>query len=122
MRGAGMKKRGAVLAISFGLFVSSTQTSMVRAAEIKVFAPRAVWTLLGEIGPEFERTTGHKLNVINGYSPIFLQRIRAGEPFDVFVTIPPIMDALIERGTLIPDSRTNVARTGTGVEVRAGAP
>src|SRR5438270_11605787 len=122
MRGAGMKKRGAVLAISFGLFVSSTQTSMVRAAEIKVFAPRAIWTLLGEIGPEFERTTGHKLNVINGYSPVFLKQIQAGEPFDIFVSIPPIIEALSKDGTLIPDSPTNVARTGTGVEVRAGAP
>jgi len=87
-----------------------------------VFAPRAVWTLLGAIGPEFERTTGHKLDVVNGYSPVFLKQIRAGEPFDVVVSIRPLIDALFQDGTLIPDSRTNVVRTGTGVEVRAGAP
>src|SRR3954451_18936390 len=108
-------------AISFGLFSACAQANAV-AAELTVFAPRAIWTLLGEIGPQFERTTGHKLDVINGYSPVFLKQIQAGEPFDVFVTIPTIMDALLENGTLIRDSRTNVARTGTGVEVRAGAP
>lgn len=32
------------------------------------------------------------------------------------------MDPLFEQGKLIRDSRTNVVRTGTGVEVRAGAP
>src|SRR3954468_3353085 len=115
------KRHTTLVAISFGLFAASAQVNAV-AAELKVFAPRAIWTLLGEIGSEFERTTGHKLNVINGYSPVFLKQIQAGEPFDVFVTIPPIMDALLEKGTLIHDSRTNVARTGTGVEVRAGAP
>src|SRR2546429_8787361 len=89
-------------AVTFGLFATGAQGTAVHAAEIKVFAPRAVWTLLGEIGPEFERTTGHKLNVINGYSPIFLQEILAGELFDVFVSIAPIIDALFEQGTLIP--------------------
>jgi molybdate transport system substrate-binding protein len=116
-----MKKWGAVLAMSFGLLVASTQASMVRAAEIKVFAPRAVWTLLAEIGPEFERTTGHKLNVINGYSPVYMKQIRAGEPFDVVVSIRPLIDPLFKDGTLISDSDTNIVRTGTGVEVRAGA-
>src|SRR5689334_20763877 len=100
-----------VAAMSFGLFAAFAQITAVGAAEIKVFAPRAVWTLLGQIGPEFERTTGHKLNVLNGYSPVFLKQIRAGEPFDVFVSISPIIDALFEQGTLIPDSRTNVVRT-----------
>jgi molybdate transport system substrate-binding protein len=117
-----MKVVSAIAALSLGLFVSSAQITSVQAAEIKVFAPRAVWTLLGEIGPEFERTTGHKLNVINGYSPVYLKQIRAGEPFDVIVSIRPLIDVLFEDGTLIPDSRANVVRTGTGVEVRAGAP
>ncbi len=109
-------------AIGFGLFAAVAQVTMVDAAEIKVLAPRAVWTLLGKIGPEFERTTGHKLNVINGYSPVFLQQIRAGEQFDIFVSLSPIMSRLFEDGTLVPDLRTNIVRTGTGVEVRAGAP
>jgi ABC-type molybdate transport system substrate-binding protein len=39
------------------------------AAEVKVFTSRAIATVLDKIGPEFERTTGHKLNVISGFSP-----------------------------------------------------
>jgi molybdate transport system substrate-binding protein len=94
----------------------------VDAAEVKVFTARAIWTVLEKIGPEFERTTGHKLNVISGYGPVFLKQIDDGEPFDVFVSIPVTMDRLFKEGKLIADSRTNVVRSGTGVGVRAGAP
>jgi len=51
-----------------------------------------------------------------------LKQIDAGEPFDVFVSIPATMDQLFKTGKLIADSRTKVVRSGTGVEVRAGAP
>ena len=34
-----------------------------RAAEIKVWAARALVTVMTEVGPEFERTTGHKINI-----------------------------------------------------------
>jgi molybdate transport system substrate-binding protein len=118
-----MKKRGAnFAAICLGLFVVFAQVATVVAAEVKVFTARAIWTVLEKIGPEFERTTGHKLNVVSGYGPVFLKQIDDGEPFDVFVSIPVTMDRLFKEGKLIADSRTNVVRSGTGVGVRAGAP
>ena len=78
--------------------------------------------MLDKIGPEFERTTGHKLNVISGFSPNFVKQINAGEPFDVVVSPPPTIDGLIKDGKAIADTRTNLVRSGVGVEVRAGAP
>jgi molybdate transport system substrate-binding protein len=77
---------------------------------------------LDRIGPEFERTTGHKLNVISGFSPIFVKQINAGEPFDVVVSPPSTIDGLIMDGKVIAATRTNLVRSGIGVEVRAGAP
>jgi len=92
------------------------------AAEVKVFTSRAIATVLDNIGPEFERTTGHKLNVISGFSPNFVKQINAGEPFDVVVSPPRTIDGLIKEGKVIADTRTNLVRSGLGVEVRAGAP
>jgi molybdate transport system substrate-binding protein len=92
------------------------------AAEIKIFTSRAIATVLDKIGPEFERTTGHKLNVISGFSPVFVKQINAGEPFDVVVSPPSTIDALIKNGHLIADTRTDLVRSGVGVAVRAGAP
>jgi molybdate transport system substrate-binding protein len=112
----------ALAAVSFGLSIAFSQVSAANAAEVKVFTARAIATVLEKIGPEFERTTGHKLNVVSGFGPVFLRQINAGEPFDVFVSTPPTMDSLFKEGTLVPDSRTNLVRSGTGVEVRAGAP
>jgi molybdate transport system substrate-binding protein len=92
------------------------------AAELKVFTSRAIATVLDKIGPEFERTTGHKLNVISGFSPNFVKQINAGEPFDVVVSPPPTIDGLIKGGKVVADTRTNLVRSGVGVAVRAGAP
>ena len=110
------------MALSFILSVILAQASVANAAEVKVFTSRAIATVLDKIGPEFERTTGHKLNVISGFSPNFVKQINAGEPFDVVVSPPPTIDGLIKDGKVIADTRTNLVRSGIGVEVRAGAP
>ena len=118
-----MKIRCVILAIViFGLPVVCSAVSAANAAEIKVFTARAIATVLDKIGPEFERQTGHKLNVISGFGPVFMRQINAGEPFDVFVSTPPTMEGLFKEAKLIADTRTNLVRSGTGVEVRAGAP
>ena len=73
-------------ATGVALFVALVQVTAVDAAEVKVFTARAIATVLEKVGPEFERTTGHKLNVISGFGPVFLRQINAGESFDVFVS------------------------------------
>ena len=119
---AAMKKRCVMLAIiTLGLPVVCLGVTAANPAEIKVFTARAIATVLDEIGPEFERQTGHKLNVISGFGPVFTRQIDAGEPFDIFVSTPATMERLFKEGKLIANSRTNLARSGTGVEVRTGA-
>jgi len=78
--------------------------------------------VLDKIGPEFERTTGHKLNVISGFGPIFVKQINAGESFDVLVSLPTTINGLVKDGKIIADTCTNLFRSGVGVEIRAGAP
>jgi molybdate transport system substrate-binding protein len=92
------------------------------AAELKVFTSRAIATVLDKIGPEFERTTGHKLTVTVGLSRNFAQQIDAGDPFDVVVSPPRTIDALIKDNKVIASTRTNLVRSGVGVGVRVGAP
>src|SRR5262245_59038544 len=93
-----------------------------RSAELKIFASRAIWTVLAEIGPEFEKNSGHKLDVITGLSSEFVRRINAGEMFDVIAAPPAALDGLIGSGKVAADSKTNLARSAYGVVVRAGAP
>jgi molybdate transport system substrate-binding protein len=92
------------------------------AAEIKVFTARAGATVLQTIGPEFERASGNKLNIITGFGPRFVERIDSGESFDILITGTPIVDGLIKSGKLLADSRIDLIHSGMGLEVRAGAP
>jgi molybdate transport system substrate-binding protein len=92
------------------------------AAEIKIMAPRAVWTILNVAGPEFERATGHKLNVSVDLAAVVVGRVNTGEAFDIAVAAPAQIDGLVKAGKLIADTRTDLTRAGIGVEVRKGAP
>src|SRR5215813_5147484 len=95
------------------------QRAIANAAEIRVWAARAIATVLGEIGPQFERATGHHLNVYSGLPVDFEKRLQAGDPLDVLVS--GSVDQWIKEGKLVAGTRTDIARSGIGVEVRAGA-
>jgi len=91
------------------------------AAEIKVWAARALVTVLAEVGPRFERDTGHRLDVSSGLPPDFERRAGAGEPFDILITGSSAVDRWIQEGSILAETRTEIARSGIGVAVRAGA-
>jgi molybdate transport system substrate-binding protein len=119
---AAMKAPAIPAALGFALFFTFAPVTATEAAEVKVFTARAIATVLNEIGPAFERTTGHTLDVISGLPPEFLTRINAGEPFDLIVTGSSVIDGMIKDGKLVAETRINLVRSGIGVEVRAGAP
>lgn len=50
-----------IFRIVLGLVVIYANSANTSGAEIKVWTARALATVLIEIGPEFERATGHKL-------------------------------------------------------------
>jgi molybdate transport system substrate-binding protein len=107
--------------IAIGLTVLATAASGA-SPELKVLTPRSIWTVLNEIGPQFERNTGHKLNVVSGIAGTLADRIIAGEPFDIFIGPPVQVDRVVQSNKAIAETRTPIARSGIGVEVRAGAP
>jgi len=92
----------------------------IAAAEIKVLsipfkAP------LDQIGPAFERETGHRLVISYAPSEPLLKQIESGEPFDVVLTFPKLVDQLIKQTKVMAGSRGDIARAGLGVAVRRGA-
>jgi molybdate transport system substrate-binding protein len=109
-------------AISFAAFAAFAPLTAANAAEIKIFTSRAIATVLEVVGPEFERTSGHKLNIMSGFSPNFVKQIRAGEPFDVVVSPPATIDGLVKSGHVLPETVASLVRSGIGVGVRAGGP
>ena len=106
----------------FGLLAAIASIADAAAAEIKIMTPRSMWTVLQEIGPEFERASRHKLNVQHDIAANLADRIIKGESFDVFVGPPVQIERLIKNNKVIAGTRTPIAHSGIGVEVRAGAP
>jgi molybdate transport system substrate-binding protein len=104
------------------LLLVTTRHDRAEAADIRIFTTRAIMTVLGKIGPGFERTTGHTLDITTDIAIRMVRRIEAHEPFDLLVASPSQMDELVRQGKIAAETRTNLVRSGIGVEVRAGAP
>lgn len=92
------------------------------SAEIRIFTTRAIATVLAETGGDFERATGHTLVVISDLPTGFLRRVNAGEPFDLLISGSDAVDEWIRDRRVLAATRTEIARSGIGVEVRQGSP
>lgn len=94
--------------------------SATSAAEVKVVSSPPLRGVIQELGPQFERTTGHKLDIKIDAVADLKRQIDAGAAFDVAILTPRLIDALIRDGKIAADARANIARSGLGVVVRSG--
>ena len=103
--------------------IGSTPAGAARQSpvEIKLWTARAIATVLAEIRPEFERTTGYRFSITSDLPPAFARRLGAGESFDVIVSGSATIDEWSKAGRILPETRLDIARSGIGVEVKAGA-
>lgn len=115
-----INRMGSTVAALALLFILG-QVSVADAAEITVLCSNGLKTVMEDLAPKFERATGHKVIVKFGLAAVFKQQIEAGEPFDVAVLTPPLIDDLIKQGKVTADTRAVIARTGLGILIRAGA-
>src|SRR5512133_658639 len=90
-----------------------------RAAELKVIAGGSMTASLEEIGPQFEKASGHKLDMTFAATPELIKMATSG-PFDLGVVPVDVMnDAARSKFAGTPKT---IARVGYGVAVKAGAP
>jgi molybdate transport system substrate-binding protein len=100
----------------------AAMATSAQAADIKVICSNGFQAVMHELGPQYERATGHKLVVSYGLAAVLGKEIEGGEAFDLTILAPPQIDALIRQDKIAADSRTVLARSGIGVMVRSGAP
>lgn len=96
--------------------------ALVHAAEIRLLSAVAVRAPLLALIPEFERKSGHKVNVSFDVNPKVKQQIAAGAPFDVVLINPEMIAELTSNGKVAPGSQKKLGRIGMGVGIKAGAP
>ena len=95
--------------------------SAAQSAELKVLSGNGSKAAVRELCLQFEKATGHKVDLSFGVNPEVKSKIEAGERFDVVVGNPPIIDALI-KDNMVVGPRVDFGRAGLGVAVKSGAP
>jgi molybdate transport system substrate-binding protein len=113
-----MRTKMLLLASAVGAALCTTATG---AAELKLLTAGAFKSTVVALLPDYEKMSGNKVSVENDTVGALMKRIEAGESFDVVVMTPETVDKLTGEGKVISGSRTNLARVGVGVMVKAGA-
>jgi molybdate transport system substrate-binding protein len=96
-------------------------------AEVRVMISGGFSAAYTDLARDFERATMHTLVTARGASMgttpgAIPSRLQRGEPVDVLIMVGEALDELITRGSVVAGSRVDLARSGIGMAVRAGAP
>src|SRR2546428_1163957 len=97
------------------------------AADIHVMISAGFYRVYAELGPAFERASGHRLVTTRGPSmgdspEAIPTRLARGESADVVIMDGASADELGRRGLVRASSKVELARSMVGMVVRAGAP
>ena len=97
------------------------QSTGAFAEEIRVLSSVGIKAVIDELAPQFEKATKHKVTTVFGLAGAHKTKIEEGEPFDVAILTPPLLDDLIAKGRISAASKSTIARTGLGLMIKAGA-
>jgi molybdate transport system substrate-binding protein len=90
--------------------------------EIKVLSSIATREAYLELVPQFERASGHKVSTTWAGTTAIMQRMAAGETYDLVMISSTELGELTRQGKIVSGSRADLAKSGIGIAVRAGAP
>lgn len=91
------------------------------ANSLKLLSSMATRELLNELVAQYQGTTGQSITSEAAGGVDVAKRVRAGEAVDIVVLSSTAIDSLIAAGSLLPDSRVDLVRSGVSIAVRAGA-
>jgi molybdate transport system substrate-binding protein len=88
---------------------------------LKLLSSMATRELLNELVAQYERSSGQRVTTEAAGGVDVAKRVRAGEAVDVVVLSSTAIDSLIAAGSLLPDSRIDLVKSGVAIAVRTGA-
>jgi molybdate transport system substrate-binding protein len=117
-----MKIRSAVAAANIGFMFLLVLGLKAEAAELKVLSAIGMQSVMEDLGPKFERATGHKLAISFATAGAAVKRAQGGEAADVVIATRQGIDGLVKNGKAAADNVTVLASAGISVAIRKGAP
>ncbi|MBX9594233.1 MAG: substrate-binding domain-containing protein, partial [Roseomonas sp.] len=95
--------------------------TMPRDAEaLRIFVPEAIRAIFERLAARLEATAGRALAPVFDLNPAIPERIRAGEAYDIGLTNPPYVDALVAAGRADGASMRPFGRIPLAIGRRAG--
>jgi molybdate transport system substrate-binding protein len=110
-----------IVSAGSSVMVFATAVGFANAAEVKLLSAGALTAAMGELMPQFERSSGHKVTVTYGNINALADQVERGAEQDVVITSHARIQALIKAGRVAPLSQINVASVGGGIAIRKGA-
>jgi len=88
---------------------------------IEVWSTNAFQAILRPLAPEFERASGHTVSIAYRSSAMIMEQVAQGGRADAVIATRGALDELGEQGIVTKRGVRDLASTGVGVAVRAGA-
>ncbi len=93
----------------------------MQAVELQVLAGGALTGPMSELAALYETTTGRKVALRFGTTPVLVSLATTGGPFDLGVVPVDVMQDAAARARFAAGPTTDIARVGLGIAVRSGA-
>jgi molybdate transport system substrate-binding protein len=108
--------KAALLAVCLPVFISLTaETVAAQEPEVRILCSNGIRAAVEKLLP-------HSMKVQYGASAVLKRSIESGEPFDLALLSQPIIADLIKEGKIAAGTSVDLASSGIGIAVRAGAP
>lgn len=104
------------------LLMAAMAAGTSHAADLTVLATPAIREAYNEIAPVFEKQTKHRVKATWIGTAELAKRLGAGEVFDAVICVSTLLEELTDSSKIMAGSRSDVARSGVGVAVKAGSP
>ena len=112
----------AIAATGFAVLSQVLFISSASAETLKVLTTGAFKQVVVAVAADYEKRTGHKIDIQNDTAGAVTKRVTEGESFDVLILTPTGLKTLGSSGHIDASSILPLAKVAIGVAVKQGAP
>ncbi len=104
------------------VFLVAVESAAAQDTEVRMLCSNGIRGAVEKLLPEYERSMGRSIKVQYGTSAGLKSSIEGGAQFDLALLSQPAIAALVKEGKIATGTSVDLASSGIGVAVRAGAP
>lgn len=109
-------------AVGLAVLASFAFAGVAQAAEIKALVALGMKDIVSDLGPKFEKASGHKLAIKFGTLGGVVKMVQGGETADIVIIPRQGINGLVKDGKAAAANVTDIARSEIVVFFRKGAP